>query len=344
MKIAVIAGGLSPERDVSLSSGCRIANALIENGHRVCLLDLYKGVNVQSFDSLFFDFQSSKRFYYMVPQNEPDLQQLIRETGNDKTLIGKNVIEICKTVDLAFLALHGDIGENGKLQAVFDIFGVKYTGTGYEGSLLAMNKDISKQLMVKNYILTPPWKLVDVESDRLPDEVLAIGIPCVIKPCGCGSSVGVTMLNSYNELNAAIKYVKKYEKYALIEKKIAGREFSVGILDSHALPVIEIIPNEGFYDYKNKYQHGLAKEVCPADIPEALSAQMSNIALKVHKTLRLGDYSRIDFILDAQGCIYCLEANTLPGMTPTSLLPQEAAAAGISYNELCNLIAELVLK
>ena len=343
MKIAVIAGGLSPERDVSLSSGSLIANALIENGHSVCLLDLYEGVNTP-FDSLFFDMNSGKRYHYAVPRHEPDLKRLVEESGNGRALIGRNVIEICKGVDLAFLALHGDIGENGKLQAVFDVFGVKYTGTGYEGSMLAMNKDISKQLMVKNNILTPPWKLVDIESGGLSGEADSIGFPVAVKPCGCGSSVGVTMVKRADDLGAAIEYVKKYERYALIEKMIAGREFSVGILDSRALPAIEIIPGEGFYDYKNKYQQGMTKEICPANIPDDISARLGEIALHVHKILHLGDYSRIDLILGADGSIYCLEANTLPGMTPTSLLPQEAAAAGISYNELCGRIAALALK
>jgi len=178
----------------------------------------------------------------------------------------------------------------------------------------------------------------------LIDDIGVIGFPCVIKPCQCGSSVGVTIVNNADELNAAIEYAKKYERYALIEKMIAGREFSVGILDGRALPAIEIIPNEGFYDYKNKYQQGLTKEVCPAEIPDEVMARLKETALNVHKTLRLGDYSRVDFRLDDGGNIYCLEANTLPGMTPTSLFPREAAAEGISYNELCDRIAKLALR
>ena len=342
MKIVVLAGGLSPERDVSLSSGCLIANALIENGHSVCLVDLYKGVT-DPFVSLFFDLKSGKKYSYTVPRQEPDLRQLIKEAKNDKSLIGVGVIEICRTADLVFLALHGDIGENGKLQAVFDVYGIKYTGTGYTGSLLAMDKDLSKQLMVKNSILTPPWKLTDIKSDCLREEIETIGLPCVIKPCSCGSSVGVTIVKGMEALEYAIEYAIKYERCVLVEKMIEGREFSVGILDSYALPVIEIIPKEGFYDYKNKYQKGLAREVCPAVIPDEIANRMKDTALRVHKTLRLGDYSRIDFMLDNEGNFFCLEANTLPGMTPTSLLPQEAAAAGVSYNELCDRIVKLAL-
>jgi len=342
MKIVVIAGGLSPERDVSLSSGSMIANALIENGHSVCLLDSYEGAH-NPFESLFFDLRSGKRYYYAVPRHEPDLNQLIAESGNGGTLVGPNVIDICRTADLTFLALHGDIGENGKLQAVFDVFGIKYTGTGYKGSLLAMDKDVSKQLMVKNNILTPPWILVHTDSERLFDGIETVGFPCVIKPCGCGSSVGVTMARSAEDLKPALESVKKYDHYALIEKMIEGRELSVGILGSQALPAIEIIPNEGFYDYKNKYQPGLTKEICPAGIPGETMDHLKETALLVHKTLCLRGYSRIDFMLDAAGEAYCLEANTLPGMTPTSLLPQEAAAVGISYAGLCEKIVELAM-
>jgi len=342
LKIVVIAGGLSPERDVSLSSGSMIANALIQNGHSVCLLDLYEGAH-NEYESLFFDEASGKRYYYEVPRHEPDLKRLVEESGNDKSLIGRNVIEICKTADLAFLARHGDIGENGKLQAIFDVFGVRYTGTGYKGSLLAMDKDVSKQLMAASNILTPEWKLEDAQTDRLGADIAAFGYPCVIKPRSCGSSVGVTIVNDSGDLRPAVDYVRKYGKYALIERKITGREFSVGILGCDALPAIEIIPNEGFYDYRNKYQKGLTNEVCPAEIPDEAMARLKDAALRVHKTLCLGDYSRVDFIMDAGGNIYCLEANTLPGMTPTSLLPQEAAAAGISYAELCGRIAGLAL-
>ena len=340
MKIVVLAGGLSPERDVSLSSGSLIANALIENGHSVCLLDLYKGTDA-SVDSLFYDLKSGKKYSYTVPQHEPDLKRLKAETNNDNSLIGDNVINLCKAADMVFLALHGDIGENGKLQAVFDVLGIKYTGTGYAGSLLAMDKDIAKQIMVNNSVLTPPWILVDIESNSFCGEIEAFGFPCVIKPCSCGSSVGITIVNSEDELKIALEYVKNYERNAIVEKKISGREFSVGVLGSYALPAIEIIPNEGFYDYKNKYQPGLTKEVCPAEISDDIMKRLQEAALCVHKILRLGDYSRIDFMLSAEGNIYCLEANTLPGMTPTSLLPQMAAAAGISYNELCNRIAEM---
>ncbi len=342
MKIVVIAGGLSPERNVSLSSGSLIANALMENGHQVCLMDLYLGTETFSLEELFFDKKSGKRFEYVVPEQEPDLEGLRKSTPNAGAMIGKNVLESFRYADLAFLALHGDIGENGKLQAVLDTFGIKYTGTGYIGSLLAMDKDLSKQLMVQHRVSTPAWQLVDTESG----EVAApngIDFPCVVKPCSCGSSVGVSIVKNLEEYEQAISFAGKYEPFVLVEEMIVGREFSIGILDGVALPVIEIIPVEGFYDYKNKYQPGFAKEVCPAELSGDTAEKMQAAALKVHKLLRLGSYARIDFLLDSENQFYCLEANTLPGMTPTSLLPQEALAVGISYNELCNRIASLAL-
>lgn len=340
MRIVVLAGGLSPERDVSLSSGSLIAGALMENGHSVALLDLYKGTDAKpkDFGALFFDAKSGKRFDYVIPQSEPDLEALRREYDNNGALIGKNVLELCKFADTAFIALHGSIGENGQLQAALDVFGIRYTGTGYIGSLLAMDKDIAKKLMVQNGIPTPEWTLLDIENGDPEEAAGKIGFPCVIKPLSCGSSVGVSIITEKPELEQALLCAKKYEQFVLIEKMIAGREFSVGILGGEALPVIEIIPNDGFYDYANKYQPGFSSEICPAELDETLARRMRDAALAVHGALRLGFYARIDFLLDKENRFYCLEANTLPGMTPTSLLPQVAKAAGIGYNELCERI------
>ena len=339
MKIVVVAGGLSPERDVSLSSGSLIANALIEIGHEVCLADLYTGVESQNFKELFFDSKSGKKYSYVVPAHEPDLDKLKQKSNNGGALIGKNIIELCRYANVVFMGLHGDIGENGKLQAVFDSYGILYTGSGYTGSLLAMDKDLAKKIMVQNNILTAEWEMLDANN-----AAANVTFPCVIKPCSCGSSVGVSIVKNQQEYSAALDYAKKYlgpQEKIMIEKMIKGREFSVGVLDGEALPPIEIIPKEGFYDYKNKYQVGTTEEICPADLSEEITKEMQNRALQVHKVLRLGSYSRIDFILDGENNIFCLEANTLPGMTPTSLLPQEAGAVGISYNELCGKIVKM---
>ncbi|MCL2056854.1 MAG: D-alanine--D-alanine ligase [Oscillospiraceae bacterium] len=336
MKICVLAGGLCPERDVSLSSGCMIANALLSRGHHAALLDLYCGApDADDFDG-FYKKYGKASYEFKVPEHEPDLDAVRRENGGRAGLVGPNVTEICRTADAVFLALHGSAGEDGRLQAMFDMYGVTYTGTGYTGSLLAMDKLVSKELMRFAGILTPDWAVVPADSAAVPESV---GLPCVMKPVGCGSSVGVSIIETADQWGAALEYAKKYEDAVFAEKKIAGREFSVGVLAGEALPAIEIIPKYGgFYDYKNKYQPGLMTEVCPADISGELEAQLAGCALAVHGALRLGSYSRIDFILGEDGLIYCLEANTLPGMTPTSLLPQEAAAAGIDFGELCERV------
>jgi len=337
MKIVVVAGGLSPERDVSLSSGSLIANALIDIGYEVCLVDLYTGVEI---------LKSGGEYSYAVPEHEPDLDKLKQDANNGNALIGWSVIELCKSADLVFIGLHGDIGENGKLQAIFDAFGIIYTGTGYIGSLLAMDKDLAKAIMRQNNILTPDWEIIPrtLRETSNASEGDAPFFPCVVKPCGCGSSVGVSIVRNKAEYISALEYAKKYEEKIMVEKMIEGREFTVGVLDNQALPVIEIIPNEGFFDYKNKYQPDATLEVCPAEIDREFAEEMKDIALQVHNILRLGSYSRIDFIADSSGNIYCLEANTLPGMTPTSLLPREAAAIGITYSELCDKIVKMALR
>ena len=351
MNVVVLAGGLSPERDVSLSSGCKIANALIENGHKVLLADLYMGLpDARDFGGAYAKYKK-EHYEYRVPEREPDLMEIsrMREDGGSGIdagqMIGEGILPICADADITFNALHGSIGENGRLQAVLDVFGIKYTGTGYEGSLLAMNKPLAKELMRLNGINTPEWKIIgscDGAGAVIPD---GIGFPCVIKPCGCGSSIGVSIVNTPVEFAAAIKYAREYEETIMVEPKISGREFSIGVLGGEALPPIEIIPRSGFYDYKNKYQQDATLEVCPPDnLTPSADAMLRDAALKTHNILKLGGYSRLDAILASDGNLFCLETNTLPGMTPTSLLPQEAAAAGISFRDLCEKIILLALK
>ncbi len=335
MNITVLAGGLSPERDVSLTSGSLIANALRRKGHRVALVDVYLGVEEADLSSLFI---SEEQPAYRVAETEPDLNKLKAESGNGDALIGPNVIDLCHIADVVFLALHGAMGENGQLQATLDCFGIKYTGTGYVGSTLAMDKDISKKLMVEAGIPTAESVTVTEKTASVADIMASVGLPCVIKPCSCGSSVGVSIVHDEKELESALKAAFAYEDRILVEKKIVGREMTVGILQGKTLPPVEIIPKRGFYDYKNKYQSGMTDEICPPDITEEEGKILSEAALKVAEALRLGSYGRVDFIL-SDGIPYCLEANTLPGMTPLSLLPREAAAAGIPYDDLCAIIA-----
>ena len=342
MKITVLAGGLSPERDVSLSSGALIAASLIRSGHEVALVDVYEGINSASEISEYFT--KIPPAPYKVAESEPDLEAVIAKNGGRRELIGPRVLELCRAADVVFVALHGAMGENGQLQATLDIYGIKYTGSGYDGSLLAMDKELTKKLIAAEGVPTAEGicgRANEIDEKRVLAEV---GLPCVVKPCDCGSSVGVSMVYTEAELSAALALARGFGERVIVEKVIEGREFSVGILDGAALPAIEIIPKEGFYDYKNKYQGGKTIEVCPAELTEAEAAAAADTAKRVFEILRLRGYSRIDLILErSSGKFYCLEANTLPGMTPTSLLPQEAAAAGIGYDELCEKIAKLAL-
>lgn len=341
MNIIVLAGGYSPERDVSLTSGSLIANALIANGHSVLLLDLYVGLDTLPHDlSTLFCTDSCPA--YTVGEAVPDLAALKESCGNGDALIGKNVLPLCQYADLVFLALHGGIGENGQLQATLDNYGIKYTGSGYVGSLLAMDKDLAKRLLRGAGVRTPDWICLRGGVDKESTILEEIGLPCVVKPASCGSSVGVSIVETREELTAALAQAAEWDTMILVEKKITGRELTVGILDGECLPPVEIIPETGFYDYKNKYQ-GCTREVCPAPIPERVTEAAYDLTRRGFEALRLGGYARFDFLLDADGALWCLEANTLPGMTPTSLLPQSAAAVGISYNELCERIVKISL-
>lgn len=340
MKIVVLSGGLSPEREVSLTSGSLIANALMKNGHRVLLLDVYMGLDAlpEDVDSL---FRSSGEYTHSVGEEVPDLPALKEKSGNGEALVGKHVTELCRRADKVFLALHGAMGENGQLQAYLDACGIRYTGSGYAGCCLSMDKDIAKRLLRDAGVPTPAWCYLDpTEQDAAARAVSSVGLPCVVKPCDGGSSVGVSMVSTVEELEAALAEVALWGNRALVEQRILGRELTMGILDGETLPPVEIIPHEGFYDYRNKYQ-GTTEEICPAQLPEGVTEHLSQLTQIGFKALRLKHYARFDYILDQNGTPWCLEANSLPGMTPTSLLPQEAAAVGISYGELCERILHM---
>lgn len=327
MKIVVLAGGYSPEREVSLSSGAMISNALLEKGHEVYLLDSYLGVP-DGKEVRFKRWEDGRGLIHQIGKKAPDIKTL---AGSLNGFIGNRVIEICKLADMVFLALHGAAGENGQMQAVLDAYGISYTGTDYAGCFKAMDKHLAKLMMRSLHVPTPEWKLyIKGETGE------TFPFPCAVKPCGCGSSVGVTMVEDQKQWEEALCRAFAYEDRIMAEVKITGREFSVGILGGKALPAIEIIPKTGFYDYENKYQPGMTAEICPAKIARKTADEMKRLALLVHHGLGLGYYSRVDFLMEENGSLYCLEANTLPGMTPFSLLPQEALAAGISYADLCN--------
>lgn len=341
MKIVVLAGGLSPERDVSFSSGTMAANALLSLGHQAILVDLFFGL--PAWDGKADLFAQAKPLPpFRVSESEPDLDAL-RQSRNAgfNDYIGLNVPELCEKSDIVYMALHGDCGENGKLQAFFDARGIRYTGSGSEGCRNAMDKWISKQMFESAGILTPKGQLLKTGDPFDPD---SLPIPCVVKPCNGGSSIGVSIVRERRDLYDALKLAFSMENTILVEEYVKGRELSCGVLGDVALPPIEIIPLHGFYDYKNKYQAGASREVTPAEIDAETTERIQKIALDVFRLLGLSVYGRIDFLLTEHGDAYCLEANTLPGMTPTSLLPQEAAVVGYSYEQLCDAIISLSLR
>ena len=347
MDIIVLAGGLSTERDVSFKTGAMVAAALKENGHRVILLDVFMGYSDKEEDltNVFDRADEISVKVANIPEIAPDLAK-VKASRKDQSncFFGPNVIRMCQLADVVFMALHGENGENGKLQAAFDLLGVRYTGSDYLSSAIAMNKGMAKEFFRANGIPTPMG--ISMTRAGREDDVTKLGLrlPCVVKPCCGGSSIGVTIVRSQEEFSGALDEAFRWENELIIEEYVQGREFSVGVMEGKALPVIEIAPLQGFYDYKNKYKAGSAVETCPAVLSGELTQRMQHYAEEVARVIGLNTYSRMDFLLNEQEEIFCLEANTLPGMTPTSLLPQEAAVIGMNFNQLCEKIIEISLR
>ncbi|MCD8150085.1 MAG: D-alanine--D-alanine ligase [Clostridiales bacterium] len=346
MNIVVLAGGLSTERDVSLTTGSMVTQALRERGHAVIMLDVFMGYGEEECDitDIFLHSKEASVEVSVIPTQAPDLARVkaMRKDQSD-CFFGPNVIQICQAADLVFMALHGENGENGKIQAVFDLFGIRYTGTGYLSSALAMDKGISKELFEAAGIPTPHGISMEKTEPRTLAET-GLTLPCVVKPCCGGSSIGVSIVRTEAEYEEALDHAFQFEEKVIVEDYVKGREFSVGVIDFQPLPVIEIAPIEGFYDYANKYKAGSTVETCPADLPDEIAHRMQEIAVQVCETLGLDTYSRMDFLLNDKNELFCLEANTLPGMTPTSLLPQEAAVVGLDFGELCEKLMQISLK
>lgn len=341
MKIVILAGGTSTERDVSLSSGAKIYQALKEAGHDTLLLDVFLGLETQDISDVFKRGDEFLGKIENVKQTNPDIEAVkaLRKDGG-KVFFGPNVLEICAAADVVFMALHGENGENGKVQAAFDLHGIRYTGNDYLSSALAMDKALAKELFKIHGISTPAgYSLKKNEEDTNRPE-----FPVVVKVTDGGSSVGVYIVNNEEEYENAKKEAFKYGTEVVVEQFIKGREFSVGVIAGKALPVIEIAPVSGFYDYKNKYQAGATIETCPAVLEEEKTVQMQKMAEEVFKALRLTQYARMDIMMNEAGELFCLEANTLPGMTPTSLMPQEAQAVGMNYTQFCEKIISLAME
>ncbi len=342
MKIVVLAGGLSDERNVSLSSGCKVCAALRQRGHQAALVDMYLGAEGDP-GALFsapIPAELTK-----IGRQAPDLAAVkAARPGGGESQFGPGVLEACRLADVVFLGLHGACGEDGRVQAAFDLMGIPYTGAGHLGSAIAMDKDLTKRMVAPLGVATPKWELVKYTAEDIPALSARLDVPCVVKPAASGSSIGVSIVHRREELSGALIQCLAYGGVCVVEQYIAGREIQVGILEDRALPSIEIIPKTGFYDYENKYQPGAAEEITPAPVPAEWERRLGEAALAVFRALGLSVYARADFIVTQDGTPWFLEINTLPGMTPTSLLPQEAAAAGMGYGELCERIIEASLK
>lgn len=339
MKIVVLAGGLSPERSVSLSTGIMVCQALRERGHSVAFLDMFLGL--EGYEEGHQDLFSAPIPEHMraVSKVAPDLDAVRRSRKDtSESYFGPGVLELCQEADMVFLALHGACGEDGRVQATFDLMRIPYTGSGYLGSAIAMDKDYTKRLIAGSDILTPYWKTISYDETQVEVLMESLEVPCVLKVLRSGSSLGVFIVKNRDELELSLRDCLRYDSTIMVEQYIEGQEFTCGVLEDCPLPTVEIIPQVNFYDYESKYQPGATLEICPGRTTPEIEEKIRQTALAVHKALGLSVYSRSDFIVDTSGNVFFLEVNTLPGMTPTSLVPQEAAAVGIEYGELCERI------
>ena len=345
MNIILITGGPSAEREVSVASSKSIVKALRDLGHNVKVVDPINGDVKVSEDEI---FKSG------VKKESPSLELLneIHKISDRKILDCINS-SIFDNIDLAFLGVHGKFGEDGKIQTLLELRGIRYTGSNVFSSALAMDKDVSKILLNSAGIKTPDWIVLRKSSGeqdlkKINGNILnSIGYPCVVKPNDEGSTVGLSIVQPDVEdiqLGRSIALAFNYSEKVLIEKYIKGRELTVPVIGNETFPVIEIRPKDGFYDYEHKYTKGMTEYFCPAEIPADIENKAREDALKAHRILGCSVYSRIDFILDEKNELYCLEVNTLPGMTETSLVPKSAAAMGMSFNQLIERLIELSLQ
>lgn len=327
MRVTVLMGGTSSERDVSLASGLRVAGALRAAGHDVRVVDTARGTLSAADEQLLLE---GGRVVKTVP---PDVQALVRLNR----ALPATLDHLAET-DVIFLALHGGTGEDGTIQALLDLTGIPYTGSGHLASALAMDKDLSKHLFRSAGVPTADWLMAPATVEEVTTR---LGFPVIVKPSKQGSTVGLSLVKDPAELQGAIEEAFRHDDEVMVEAFIPGRELTVGILGGEALPVGEIIPVKELYDYECKYTPGMAQEIFPADLTPEQTAEVQELAKRAFGALKLGGCARIDFRMTPSGDFFCLEANTLPGMTETSLIPQAAAAAGVSFPALCDRIVRL---
>lgn len=341
MKIVVLAGGTSTERDVSIVSGTGICNGLRAKGHQAILVDVFCGAETVDWADPFpreYDVEAASAY---IKSFNPHIEQLKKMR---KDFFGPNVLELCKKADFVFLGLHGANGEDGRIQAAFDLMGIKYTGTGYLSSAMAMDKGVTKWMFQMKGVPVPGGVTMKRHTRKEDLAELGLAFPVVVKTCCGGSSIGVYIVKDQEEYMKALDAAFVYEEEVVVEEFIQGTEYTVAVVDGKAYPVVQIVPCQGFYDYENKYKPGAVKETCPAPISSELTRRLQDYAVQGYRALGLESYARLDFIVTEDEKIYCLEANTLPGMTPTSLIPQEAAVLGMDYPTLCEKLIHVSMK
>jgi D-alanine-D-alanine ligase len=335
MNIAVLLGGMSPERNISLLSGRAVVRALSARGHRVTAIDPARGENgVLSAADL------------DAARPEPVAKDLL-SSFTPRSLVDCLMGPALDGVDIVFIALHGRYGEDGYVQSLLDLRGLPYTGSGMLASALAMDKAATKVMFDAVQVPTPPWvtftKVTAHDEGALERCLEHLGTSIVVKPNDQGSTVGMSILHGATEggLATAVSQALDYSALALVETFVPGRELTVAVLGSEALPVIEIAPKEGFYDYQNKYTKGRTEYHCPADLPDYVAHHVQSLAVMAHEVVGCRAYSRVDFRLTPELEPWCLEVNTIPGFTETSLVPMAAAQCGIAFDELCETLIEL---
>lgn len=329
MRITVLTGGATAERAVAFASAAQIVTALRSRDHDVQVVDTAEGLLDPKEEKLVLSGAVG-----VAPPSVAELEERERKMLSE----GLAELTVVRGADVLFIALHGGAGEGGTLQAILDVIGVPYTGSGPLASALAMDKDLSKRLFRAAGVPVPAWFMAPVAPE---DVTTALGWPVIVKPSKQGSSVGLTLVKKAQDLGAAVELAARYDDEVMAEQFIPGRELTVGLLGDVPLPVGEIVPKHELFDYESKYTPGMSEETFPAKIETRLARQLQEYALMAHRALKLGGYSRIDFRVSPEGDIFCLEANSLPGMTRTSLLPQAAQAAGIAFPELCERICRL---
>ncbi len=336
MRITVLTGGSSAERNVALASATQVVAALRARGHQVAVVDTTSGV---------VDPSTERRL--LVPRVSADTVDVaaLARAEREVLLGGLLSLPVFQEADITFLCLHGGRGEDGTLQHLLDVAGIRYTGSGPMGSGLAMDKDVAKRLFERAGVPTATWRMwPPAEGDPAIDAALVgreLGWPVVVKPSKQGSTVGLSVVDDAAGLVPALEEASRHDDEVMLETFVPGRELTVGILGDRALAVGEIIPKHDLFDYECKYTPGMSQEIFPAAIPETLAWEVQRMGLLAHRALKLTGYSRVDFRLTSDGRLYCLEVNTLPGMTATSLMPQSAAAVGIEFPELCEMICRM---